>query len=298
MSNSTSTPASGGPSVAPLSSSHDSSNHGWSTPQHGIIAAHSRAAEVRAAGSDYLEQTVVGSLLVEDENAADGAGPGGAWRAASELAPLPPAPSFAILCPASVQVSDPSVPLSVTEEYLRAAFAAIAPWARPGATVVLGSGASRRIPEGVGRAEGEQRFAASARTARDLAAAHGLEVLLEPLHRGETDLVNTLEEAVAFLDAHDLSDVRVVADLFHVMLEGESFETVHRLAPRVGHIHVADTDRRPPGQGDWPLAEFLTALRDGGCAGHVSIECFTWEDIAVEGRPALGAVRAADPAAV
>lgn len=270
---------------------------GADRPQHGIIAAHARAEEVAEAGADYLEQTVVGSLLVEDETAADGAGPGGAWRAARELAPLPPAPSFAILCPGSVPVSDPSVPVSATEDYLRGAFAALAPWARPGATVVLGSGASRRIPEGVDRAEGEQRFAASVRTARDLAAEHGLEVLLEPLHRGETDLVNTLEEAVAFLDAHELADMRVVADLFHVMLEDESFETVHRLAGRVGHIHVADTDRRPPGQGDWPLGEFLTALRDGGCTGHVSIECFTWEDIAIEGRAALEAVRAADPAA-
>lgn len=210
---------------------------------------------------------------------------------------MPPAPSFAILCPAAVRVSDPAVPLEETSDYLRGAVEAIAPWARQGATVVLGSGASRRIPQGVGRAEGAERFAASVRTARDIAAANGLEVLLEPLHQGETDLVNTLEEAVAFLDAHDLPDVRVVADLFHVMLEGESFETVHRLAPRVGHVHVADTDRRPPGQGDWPLGEFLAALREGGCAGHVSIECFTWEDIAVEGRAALDAVRAADPAA-
>lgn len=266
-------------------------------PLHGIIAAHARAEEVADAGSDYLEQTVVGSLLVEDENASDGAGPGGAWRAASELAPLPPAPSFAVLCPASVPVSDPSVPVSATEEYLSGAFAAITPWARPGATVVLGSGASRRIPDGVDRAEGERRFAASVRTARDLAAEHDLEVLLEPLHRGETDLVNSLEEAAVFLDAHELVDVRLVADLFHIMLEGESFETVHHLAPRVGHIHVADTDRRPPGQGDWPLAEFLTALRDGGCDAHVSIECFTWEDIPVEGRAALETVRSADPAA-
>ena len=267
-------------------------------PQHGIIAAHSRADEVAAAGSDHLEHTVVGSLLVEDEDedAAGGAGPGGAWRAASGLAPLPPAPSFAILCPASVQVADPSVPLPVTEEYLRGAFAAIAPWARPGATVVLGSGASRRIPAGVDRDAGERRFADSVRTARDLAAEHGLEVLLEPLHQGETDLVNTLEQAVDLLDAHELSGMRVVADLFHVMLEGESFETVRRLAPRVGHIHVADTDRRPPGQGDWPLGEFLTALRDGGCDAHVSIECFTWQDIPAEGRAALEAVRAADPA--
>lgn len=260
-----------------------------STPQHGIIAAHDRAAEVAAAGADHLEQTVVGSLLLE--------GADGGWAPAAGLAPVPPAPSFAILCPAQVQVSDPAVPLEETADYLRDAFAAIAPWARPGAAVVLGSGASRRIPAGVDRGAGERRFADSVRLARDLAAEHDLEVLLEPLHQGETDLVNSLEEAAAFLGAHELVDVRVVADLFHVMLEGESFETVHRLAPRVGHIHVADTDRRPPGQGDWPLGEFLTALRDGGCDAHVSIECFTWEDIPVEGRAALETVRSADPAA-
>ena len=258
-------------------------------PQHGIIAAHDRAEEVAAAGADFLEQTVVDSLLVE--------GADGAWAPADGLAPVPPAPSFAILLPAAVRVSDPAVPLEETADYLRGAVAAIAPWARPRATVVLGSGASRRIPAGVDRGAGERRFADSVRTARDLAAEHGLEVLLEPLHQGETDLVNSLAEAHDFLDAHDLSDVRLVADLFHVMLEGESFEAVHRLAPRVGHIHVADTDRRPPGQGDWPLAAFLTALRDGGCDAHVSIECFTWEDIPVEGRAALETVRSADPAA-
>lgn len=134
------------------------------------------------------------------------------------------------------------------------------------------------------------------RLARDLAAEHGLEVLLEPLHRGETDLVTTIAEAVAFLEVHDLADVRVVADLFHVMLEEEPFAVVREHAGRVGYAHVADTDRRPPGQGDWPLAGFLAALRDGGYGGHVSIECFIWQDIPAEGRDALAVLRAADPA--
>lgn len=257
-------------------------------PEHGIIAGLDHAAEVRAAGSDYTELTVVGSLLVEDE--------AGAWGPLAGARPAPEAPSSAILCPGTMRLSDPAVPLEQTAHYLRAAMSAIAPWARPGATVVLGSGASRRIPEGVPRAAAEERFAASVRCARDLAAERGLEALLEPLHRGETDMVTTLAEGAAFLDAHGLGDMRMVADLFHVMGEGEDLAVVHELAGRVGHAHIADTDRRPPGQGDWPLAEFLTALREGGYGGHVSIECFTWQDIAVEGRAALAAVRAADPA--
>lgn len=258
------------------------------TIQHGIIAPAAQAAAVRAAGADYLEATIVGSLLEE--------GAGGTWHRSAEVPGFAPAPSFAILFPATVRISDPSVPLAETEEHLRTALAAVAPHARPGATIVLGSGASRRLPEGVERAAGEERLAATVRLARDLAAEHGLEVLLEPLHRGETDLVTTIGEAVAFLDAHDLAGVRVVADLFHVMLEEEPFAVVREHAGRVGHAHVADTDRRPPGQGDWPLAGFLSALRDGGYAGHVSIECFIWQDIAAEGRDALAVLRAADPA--
>jgi len=257
-------------------------------PEHGIIAGLDRAAEVRAAGADYAELTVVGSLLVQ--------GQAGEWGPPADAHATPEAPSFAILCPGTMRLSDPAVPLEETADYLRAAIAAIAPWARPGATIVLGSGASRRTPEGVDRAPAEERFAASVRCARDLAAAHGLEALLEPLHRGETDMITTLASGAAFLDAHGLGDMRMVADLFHVMREGEDLAVVHELAGRIGHAHIADTDRRPPGQGDWPLAEFLTALREGGYGGHASIECFTWQDIALEGRAALAAVRAADPA--
>jgi len=87
--------------------------------------------------------------------------------------------------------------------------------------------------------------------------------------------------------------MRVVADLFHIMLEEESLEVVREHAGRVAHAHVADSGRRPPGQGDWPLRAFLASLREGGYRGAVSIEC-TWADLASEAAPALAAVREAD----
>src|SRR5699024_11805371 len=67
-----------------------------------------------------------------------------------------------------------------------------------------------------------------------------------PLHRGETDQITSIAEAIAFLDEHDLTEMRVVADLFHIMLEHEGFDVVRRHAGRVAHAHIADTDRRPP----------------------------------------------------
>ena len=68
---------------------------------------------------------------------------------------------------------------------------------------------------------------------------------------------------------------------------------VREHAGRVAHAHIADTDRRPPGQGDWPLRAFLASLREGGYRGAVSIECH-WQDLAAEAAGALAALREAD----
>lgn len=255
-------------------------------PQHGIIAPHRDAEAIFAAGADYLEPTIVGNVIVQDAD--------GRWQPDLTLRGRALSPSFAILCPGELRLSDPAFPLEQVRDYLRIAFAAVSALARPGATVVLGSGGARRLPAGVPFQEGRQQFARAVQVARDVAAEHGLEVILEPLHRGETDLINTLAEAIGFLDEFGMGELRVVADLFHIMLEQESLDVIRAHAGRVAHAHIADTDRRPPGQGDWPLAEFLHALRGGGYLGHVSIEC-TWADVAAEAGPALAALRAADP---
>ncbi|WP_193103623.1 sugar phosphate isomerase/epimerase [Brachybacterium sp. FME24] len=256
------------------------------SPQYGIIAQDQDAAAILAAGADYIEPTIVGNVIVQDAD--------GDWQANSALREREPSPSFAVLAPKDLRLSDPAFPLERTRDYLQVAFAAISAVARPGAVVVLGSGAARRLPEGVEPADGRRQFAQTVEVARDVAAEHGLEVILEPLHHGETDLINTVAEAIAFLDEFGMGEVRVVADLFHIMLEHEPLEVIGAHAGRVAHAHIADSGRTPPGQGDWPLAPFLQSLRGGGYLGHVSIEC-TWKDIAAEAHPALAALRAADP---
>lgn len=256
------------------------------SPQYGIIAPDQDADAILAAGADYLEPTIVGNVIVQDA--------AGRWQPRAALRDRAPSPSFAILCPGELRLSDPAFPVERTRDYLRIAFSAVAARARPGATVVLGSGGARRVPEGVDPAAGREQFARSLRAAREIAAEHGLEVILEPLHRGETDLIHTLAEAIGFLNEFGMGEIRVVADLFHIMLEEEPLEVVRAQAGRIAHAHIADSGRIPPGQGDWPLAEFLQALRGGGYRGHVSIEC-TWADVAAEAGPALAAVRAADP---
>jgi D-psicose/D-tagatose/L-ribulose 3-epimerase len=254
----------------------------FDTYEYGVIVPSAQSAAVMRAGADYVEPTIVGNLVQED-------GAGGWVRHPGYDAP-DSCPSFAILFPGQLRLSDPAFPAQTVTDYLEAVFPLIAAAGSAGAKVVFGSGAARTIPSGVDRAVAEARFADVLRETRDIAARYGVVVLLEPLNAGETNLLHTIEECAEFLDSHGIEDVPIVADLYHIMLEGEPLSTVTALGARVGHAHIADTGRTPPGQGDWPLSQFLQSLTAGGYSGNVSIEC-RWSDIATELGPALAHLR-------
>ena len=168
----------------------------------------------------------------------------------------------------------------------------VASVAERGAKIVFGSGRARTIPDEIDRAAGEARFAEVLRETRDRATSVGVQIMLEPLHKGETNLVNSIREAVAFLDEHGISDVPVVADLFHIELEHEPFTVLHEHADRIGHAHIADTGRRYLGSGDWPWREFVAELRAAGYNGSISLECVWGDDFGGEVRTSLEALRA------
>lgn len=255
-------------------------------PAVGVIAPHNDAAAALAAGADYVEPPIVGNVVVPDS--------AGAW-VPNPAYEAPLAPSFAVLFPPDIRIADPSFPADAVTAYLESVLTAVASVAQDGALVVLGSGAARTVPADADPAAARARFAAVLAQARDLAAARGLRIVLEPLHPGETNLVTTVAEAVALLDEYGVDGVPVVADLFHIMSAGEPLESVVGHADRVGHIHLADTGRRAPGTGDWPLAELVAALRERGYAGTFTIECH-WDDLAGELPAALAHVRALTPA--
>jgi len=158
--------------------------------------------------------------------------------------------------------------------------------------VVFGSGTARRIPDEVDHAAGVERFAETVRGVRDRAAAHGLTVVLEPLNTGETNLIHTIEEAIAFLDDHGIDGVPVVADLFHIMLASEPLSVVRDHIDRIGHVHLADGERRFIGFGGYPWRELLDVLDSAGYTGRMSLECRWGDDHSGEVRTSLDNVRA------
>jgi sugar phosphate isomerase/epimerase len=112
------------------------------------------------------------------------------------------------------------------------------------------------------------------RTLEDFANAVGVTLFIEPINRYETHFLNRVEQAAALAHRRAHPRVKVCADVFHMALEEADLGAALRThADVVGYVHLADNNRRLPGQGITPFAQVGAALREIGYTGWLSLEC-------------------------
>ncbi|MFN8449745.1 MAG: sugar phosphate isomerase/epimerase family protein [Anaerolineae bacterium] len=112
------------------------------------------------------------------------------------------------------------------------------------------------------------------RTLEDYAEAMGVDLYIEPINRYETHLLNRLEQAAALTRRMNHPRVKIVADLFHMALEEADLPAAIRAhADCIGHVHLADNNRRLPGEGSTDFAAAAAALGEIGYGGWASFEC-------------------------
>lgn len=105
------------------------------------------------------------------------------------------------------------------------------------------------------------------------AATHGVKFIYEPLNRYETNLFNRLGDAAHFLAMHELANVTLLADLFHMNIEEASLEqALAENIHAIGHIHFADSNRRAMGYGHTEAKALLLLLHQLGYDGYLSAE--------------------------
>jgi sugar phosphate isomerase/epimerase len=110
-----------------------------------------------------------------------------------------------------------------------------------------------------------------------LAERCGTKLLIEPINRYETNLLNSLADGVALVDSLSTGNVRLLADLFHMNIE-ETDTPAALLAAgsRLGHLHFVDSNRRPAGCGHLDFTPIAATLRQIGYNGYVSAEALPY----------------------
>ena len=144
------------------------------------------------------------------------------------------------------------------------------------APVIIGS-MQGRWGDGVSRDQALAYLAEGLTALGEHAGSRGTVVLYEPLNRYETNLLNTIEAGVAFLKSFPSANVKLLADLFHMNIEEADIAAALRAGgSRVGHIHFADSNRRPAGLGHMDFGPVLQAVRDMNFDGFFAAEAFPY----------------------
>ena len=149
-----------------------------------------------------------------------------------------------------------------------------------GKYLVHGSPRQRSVPPDESREATLARARECLESAAQRAQECGVTYCIEPLARNETDVLNTVEEAVALVDEIGLPSFKTMIDC-SAAGQTESLP-VHALITRwlptgkIGHVQVNDPNRRAPGQGRLEFAPILAALKAGGYGGVLAVESFDY----------------------
>lgn len=113
------------------------------------------------------------------------------------------------------------------------------------------------------RQSGIRKLKDSLKRCAEFAQETGPRILIEPLNRYESNLINTIEEAIELKDEVGSDRIGAMADTFHMNIEEESiYDAIIKAGSQLEHIHFADNNRRAPGQGHLNFGKIMRALRE------------------------------------
>lgn len=125
----------------------------------------------------------------------------------------------------------------------------------------------------------------------------GVPLLIEPLNRYETNLLNRVGDTAAWLKKLRTANVRILADLFHMNIEeADVAGALIAGGSLVGHVHFADSNRRAIGFGHTDAAPIIAALRAIKYQGYLSAELLPLPDPQAAAAQTITAIRQATSA--
>jgi D-psicose/D-tagatose/L-ribulose 3-epimerase len=116
-----------------------------------------------------------------------------------------------------------------------------------GEVMVWGSSGSRNVPPGFSRDRAWQQIKDFLKLAGDVARRHQMVIAVEALKHPDTNIINTVAEALRLVREVNHPNVKMVVDFYHMRLEKEEPEIVWEARQEIVHLHFAN----PAGR-RWP----------------------------------------------
>lgn len=149
--------------------------------------------------------------------------------------------------------------------------------------VVLGSGGARNIPEGYFYDKAVRDIINVVKNyISPIAAKYSISFVFEPLCKRESNIINTIKEGAMLAGAIDCDNVGTLGDLYHMYVEGDTYDDIRELKGVFRHAHISNpvpnTDDKKrcymKNADEFDYKGFFDALKEVGCE-RVSIEADT-----------------------
>jgi sugar phosphate isomerase/epimerase len=244
----------------------------------GICGGPEIAPVVKAGGYDYLEINVSSHLIGEAPD--------------DDFAPILkqirtcglPCLAANVFVPGHLKITGPEVDFPRLTRYIQTVMVRAEQVGLQ--AIVFGSGGARKIPDGFERAQATEQLIAFGRMVAPLAAQHGVNIAVEPLNRGETNVLNSVAEGLQYVKDVNHPAFRLLVDAYHWAKENEPTSDIVSAGPWLEHAHIATyAKRQTPGAETCDFAPFFQALKDAGYDKRLSIEG-GWADMAAQAGPA------------
>jgi sugar phosphate isomerase/epimerase len=246
--------------------------------------------EAKQVGFEYLELALQNLLPLSDEDFAK-------QVARIRAIELPATSAYGFL-PADIRVVGTNINRVQLEEVVRRSLSRAS---QLGVTmVVYGNSltASRKVPEGFSRDVARRQFLEFIRRTAIEAQNKGITILIQPMPRESTDLINTVGEGLEFIEAVGNAHVKLLVDYTSFVQSKEDLAVLKRAAPHILQVEIQNPNGRiyPASADESDYASFFNALKQGGYRGGFSIHGKPG-DVFVNGPRAIALLRklAAEP---
>ncbi len=132
---------------------------------------------------------------------------------------------------------------------------------------------TRSAPEDFPAAEARKQFAEFCRHAAREGAARGITVLVQPMGRKSTNVINTVAEGLALVEEVHSPHLQLLVDFSSMVEGGEAFAILQRAGPHIRQVEIQNPNGRiyPQRSDEADYVSFFRALKTGGYRGGFSI---------------------------